>query len=157
MRIKHLLTISIFALLIQTSAVAQVDSLFSVLKGEWDLVMEDSSPKFSDDVMKTVKERVKERPFGNHNRALYNFYEDGGFHLVSLKDYSASNEKGIFELDDAGKKMTRYVNMPRTFKMRDRRKIKKKVSTILYLCSDYIVLREDGSTKYLHKISSGKR
>ena len=120
------------------------------LIGRWDAIYTENGKSSSDVLIQKTKEASVESK-GNHNILVINFGKDGGFDLMSIRDYSQATEEGTFEVSEDGSKITRNTKMPSSLKEKFRTSSKKRKAKILYLEGDVLVLKIKKEVIYLKR------
>ena len=147
-RLKYFFTFILIAFIYSvSSAQTKNDATPIVLTGKWDVVTKDKSVKISQYLLDKMK---GDSSLGNHNLAIYEFHGDSQFSLSSIRDYSLSDEKGVYELNEEQNQLIRHVNFPN--KMRNEKRSHVIKSKILYYDQSYMVLKSNRYIVYLHKI-----
>ena len=121
------------------------------LVGRWDVIYEDEeSNGFLGELLEGTKE-AEVAEGDNHNNAIVTFEDNGSFRLMSINDYSSTDEEGTFEVGKDGKSIIRLTKEPNAFEERDQEKMKKRKSKILYHEKDILVIKTDRGIMYMKR------
>ena len=148
---KTLSAFLFFSLFVSFGFAQEDVNVATQIVGEWDVVLESPSKKFSQEDLDYTKKRDKESS-GNSNIAVYTFGKDGKFKVLSIKDYSQSDEKGTYAVNEDGDGFTRSVQYPNHLKEKKRTKVQSIKSDVLYIDDSFLVLRSGRSTYYLRRM-----
>lgn len=134
----------------QIHAQDSLENSYTAIAGRWDVIYDVNEASLSEELLNKTKE-TRVTKGGNHNIAVLHFDKDGTFRMMSIQDYGAGDEQGLFELKRQGKLLTFHVLMPNSLDREKRYHVQKKKSSVLVSEEDVMVIQFKKHVFYLKR------